>query len=87
MMLGAASPTPVIDTISLRDDHPGCYLDRNPLPHLLCRHRREVIEHEHNGLLVPFFDIEQLADRAVQALAAPADFRALPQAARQTLVE
>ena len=48
---------------------------------------REVIEHNHNGLLVPFFDVEQLADRVVQTLAAPADFGALRRAARQTIIE
>jgi glycosyltransferase involved in cell wall biosynthesis len=48
---------------------------------------REVIEHGHNGLLTPFFDIEQLSDRVIHALRAPAEFDSMRHAARNTIHE
>jgi len=47
----------------------------------------EVIEHEKNGLLADFFDTEQLAERIANVLKAPADYEAMRQSARQTIVE
>jgi glycosyltransferase involved in cell wall biosynthesis len=47
---------------------------------------REVINGE-NGVLVPFFDHEQLANRAIEALAQPRRFRSMRAAARRTAVE
>jgi glycosyltransferase involved in cell wall biosynthesis len=47
----------------------------------------EVIEHEKNGLLVDFFDIEQLAEGIANVLKAPVDYEAMRQSARQTIVE
>jgi glycosyltransferase involved in cell wall biosynthesis len=46
---------------------------------------REVIDGQ-NGMLVPFFDITQLADRVVEALAHPGHFATMRRAARQTVV-
>jgi glycosyltransferase involved in cell wall biosynthesis len=46
---------------------------------------REVIDGE-NGMLVPFFDISQLADRVVEALAHPRRFAKMRKAARETVV-
>jgi len=43
---------------------------------------REVINGE-NGLLVPFFDVEQLAQRVIEALAQPGRFHSLRAAARR----
>jgi len=40
-----------------------------------------------NGILVPFFDIERLADRIVDVLAHPDRFHDMRTAARQTIVE
>jgi glycosyltransferase involved in cell wall biosynthesis len=48
---------------------------------------REVIEHGRNGLLVDFFDPQQLAKTVCETLAHPDRFAALRQAARQTIVE
>jgi glycosyltransferase involved in cell wall biosynthesis len=47
---------------------------------------RDVIN-EHNGILVPFFGIENLAERIVEALADPRRFHGLRAAARRTVVE
>lgn len=47
----------------------------------------EVIEDGVNGLLVDFFDRRGLADRAITALAEPARFRSLGQAARAGVVD
>jgi glycosyltransferase involved in cell wall biosynthesis len=47
---------------------------------------REVIDNE-NGVLVPFFDTEQLADRVVDALANPQRYRAMRNQARQTILD
>ncbi|GAB6043024.1 glycosyltransferase family 4 protein [Endothiovibrio diazotrophicus] len=47
----------------------------------------EVIEEGVNGLLVPFFDTEAIAERAIDGLAHPARYRALGAAARRTVIE
>jgi glycosyltransferase involved in cell wall biosynthesis len=47
---------------------------------------QELIEHGRNGLLVDFFDGKALVDAVSGALESPADFRALRQAARETIV-
>lgn len=41
---------------------------------------REMIEHDRNGLLVDFFDVEGLADAAERVLDAPDEYRRLGQA-------
>jgi glycosyltransferase involved in cell wall biosynthesis len=46
---------------------------------------RDVIN-EHNGILVPFFDIEKLADCIIDALAHPDRFQHLRSAARRSIV-
>jgi len=46
---------------------------------------REVINGE-NGLLVPFFDVEQLAQRVIEALAQPGRFHSLRAAARRSAI-
>lgn len=48
---------------------------------------QEVIEHGKNGLLVDFFDTGALAQTVVDALGRPEHYRALREAARQTVVE
>lgn len=48
---------------------------------------REVIEHGRNGLLVDFFNPQQLADTVCEVLAAPERFAHLRDAARQNVVE
>ena len=47
----------------------------------------EFLEHEKNGLLVDFFDVKGLANRACEALAEPEKFAPLRVAARQRVVE
>lgn len=47
---------------------------------------REIVNSE-NGILVPFFDVEQLAARTIEALAHPRRFKAQRAAARATVVE
>lgn len=47
---------------------------------------QEVIDGT-NGILVPFFDIEQLADKVITALAKPARFTGLRSAARETVMK
>ena len=47
---------------------------------------REVLD-ENNGILVPFFDVRQLADRVADALAQPDRYRKIRAAARQTIVD
>ncbi len=47
----------------------------------------EVIEHEKNGLLVNFFDIEQLAECINNALKTPGDNETIRHCARQTIIE
>lgn len=47
----------------------------------------EVLEHERNGLLVDFFDSDDLVDKIVAALSEPQRWLSVRQAARQTVVE
>ena len=47
---------------------------------------REVINNK-NGLLVPFFDIEQLAARVIEALAFPRRFNSIRAQARRTILK
>lgn len=47
---------------------------------------REVLNNE-NGLLVPFFDIEQIAERVTEALAFPRRFRSIRTQARRTILD
>ena len=47
----------------------------------------EMIEHEKNGLLFDFFDVEGLAHLAIDGLANPDRFRGLRARARETIVE
>lgn len=47
---------------------------------------REVINST-SGILVPFFDVEQLSDRVVGALQAPQRFNSVRQAARQFVID
>lgn len=46
----------------------------------------EVIHHQHNGLLVDFFDVPAIADAAVDALANPSAYQVLREHARRTIV-
>jgi glycosyltransferase involved in cell wall biosynthesis len=39
-----------------------------------------------NGILVPFFDVEQIADRVIEALAHPRRFKSIRARARATVV-
>jgi len=48
---------------------------------------REMIEDGVNGLIVPFFDYEGIADRVVEALAAPAKFQPIRARARQFVAD
>jgi glycosyltransferase involved in cell wall biosynthesis len=48
---------------------------------------REVIEDGANGFLVPFFDVDAIADRVIEALANPSKFRDLRVRARQHMAE
>jgi glycosyltransferase involved in cell wall biosynthesis len=48
---------------------------------------REIITDGENGLLVPFFDVDGLADRVIEALARPEQFRTMRTRARQTVIE
>jgi glycosyltransferase involved in cell wall biosynthesis len=48
---------------------------------------REVIENNQNGLLVPFFDFERLADCVIHALADRDHYRAIRTRARQTILD
>lgn len=59
----------------------GCLLVGSATPPV-----REVIEHNRNGLLVDFFDIDSLADTVSDCLARPAHYAPLRAAARQTAV-
>ncbi|MBH5399934.1 glycosyltransferase [Bradyrhizobium sp. CNPSo 4010] len=47
---------------------------------------REVIDGS-NGILVPFFDIEQLSARVIETLASPRRFSGMRRAARETVME
>ncbi len=46
---------------------------------------REVIQHERNGLLCDFFDVDGFAAQALRVLQEPAAFRELGQAAEETI--
>jgi len=48
---------------------------------------QEVVEHGRNGLLVDFFDHEELAKTVARVLANPKDYQELRNAARKTIVE
>lgn len=48
---------------------------------------REVIDHERNGLLVDFFDVDGLADAACEALAHPQRYADIRRAARNTVID
>jgi glycosyltransferase involved in cell wall biosynthesis len=48
---------------------------------------QEIIRHGENGLLVDFFDTERWSATLVEALAEPAKFAPLREAARRTIVE
>jgi glycosyltransferase involved in cell wall biosynthesis len=48
---------------------------------------REVIAHDRNGLLVPFFDVAGVADRVIDVLANPDRYAGLRAAARQTVID
>lgn len=48
---------------------------------------REVLKDGENGLLVPFFDFDGIADRVVDALANPSGYLDLRSQARQTVAE
>lgn len=48
---------------------------------------REVIQHGVNGLLVDFFDVPSLAKQVVDVLAAPENYEALGNCARETVVQ
>ena len=47
---------------------------------------REVLNND-NGILVPFFDTEQLAERIIEALTHPRRFRSIRAQARRTIVD
>ena len=47
----------------------------------------EVVTHQDNGLLVDFFDIQGIADAAVDALANPQAYRVMRQRARRTIID
>ena len=47
---------------------------------------REVLN-DKNGLLVPFFDIELLAQRVIEVLTYPRRFRSIKVQARQTILD
>ncbi|MFY8094612.1 MAG: glycosyltransferase [Niveispirillum sp.] len=47
----------------------------------------EVIEHERNGVLVDFFDVDGLADRVAHVLANPQHYQGMREAARQTVID
>lgn len=47
---------------------------------------REIID-DRNGMLVPFFDHEQLAERVIEALGNPRRLDPMRRAARQTMLD
>ncbi|MCL4555356.1 MAG: glycosyltransferase [Gammaproteobacteria bacterium] len=47
---------------------------------------REVMRHNENALLVPFFDTQQLSESVISVLASPERFRSLGQQARQDIL-
>jgi glycosyltransferase involved in cell wall biosynthesis len=48
---------------------------------------REVIEPDINGIVVPFFAVDQLANRVIEALQDPLKFTPMRKAARQHVIE
>ena len=48
---------------------------------------KEFLEHEKNGVLVDFFDIQSLVNQVCEVLAKPEKFAPLRLAARQKIVE
>ena len=60
----------------------GCLLVGSATPPV-----KEAIEHQKNGLLVDFFDVDALANTVVGCLARPQQYASLRAAARQTTVE
>ena len=48
---------------------------------------QEVIENGASGLLVDFFDTDQLAQRVIEVLANPNDYASMRVAARRSVVE
>jgi glycosyltransferase involved in cell wall biosynthesis len=48
---------------------------------------REIIQHEHNGLLVDFFSAEAIADAVIEALEQRDDFVELRNCARDTVLK
>ena len=48
---------------------------------------REVISSGENGLLVPFFAVDELAERVIEALQEPERFNAIRDAARSFVVD
>ena len=46
----------------------------------------EEVVNSDNGILVPFFDVDQLADRVIEALTHPRRFKSLRARARATIV-
>lgn len=47
----------------------------------------EVIQHQHNGLLVDFFDVEGLSNTVSQALSNPGAYHLLKKTARQQIIK
>jgi glycosyltransferase involved in cell wall biosynthesis len=47
---------------------------------------REVLDGK-NGLIVPFFDDEQLSERVIEALSHPRRFRSMRTQARRTILD
>jgi hypothetical protein len=48
---------------------------------------REVISSGENGLLVPFFAVDELSERVIEALQEPAKFSSMRQAARRFVID
>jgi glycosyltransferase involved in cell wall biosynthesis len=48
---------------------------------------REVIEPNWNGIIVPFFAVDELAERVIEALQTPAKFVPMRESARQSMIE
>ena len=48
---------------------------------------REVITSGENGMLVPFFAVDQLSERVIEALQAPAKFSGMREAARRYVID
>jgi glycosyltransferase involved in cell wall biosynthesis len=47
----------------------------------------EVVEHEKNGLLVDFFDVDAIAEQVKNVLDKPEQYRAMREQARKTILE